>query len=274
MEQVVAATAQAWNHLGQPFRPADAAFLGCAGVKSSSDIAQIMTAAKAAGIAADGKITVANDLHNALAGGLAGRPGIALIAGTGTNCLGCDAAGKSFMCGGWGWLLDDVGGGFGLVLAAFRAVARSSDGRAPATLLLPAALAFLNLSEPNDLLARLYAEEWTPGQLAGFAPVVVRLANEGDAAARKILDEGACALAELVRGTAQALDFPAGPEVVILGGCARSGPPYQTLVENAIRAALPTALLREPIYSPTEGAALNALRAGGIESLPVLTFPT
>ena len=268
-----AATTAAWTSLKLPFQPAVSAFLGCAGVKASIDIAQLTAAAENAGLAPAGEVTVTNDLHNALTGGLAGRPGIALIAGTGTNCLGRDASGATFMCGGWGWLLDDEGGGGGLAIAAMRAVARAADGRAPATQLLPALLAFLGLSEPNELLARLYVQPWTPDQLAGFAPVVVRLSSEGDATARALLDSGARALAALVAGTAHQLHFPNGPEVVILGGCARSGPPYQPLVEAAIRAAVPGAKLVEPAYSTTHGAALNALRTAGISPLPALSFP-
>lgn len=273
MAHMQQATARAWQASGIPVRMPDRAFLGCAGIKSAVDIARFTSAAETAGIAPTGEIIVANDLHNALTGGLAGRPGIALIAGTGTNCLGRDSSGKHFMCGGWGWLLDDEGGGFGLALAAMRASARGADGRSPGTRLLPALLAFLGLSEPNELLARLYVEKWTPDELAAFAPVVIRLAQEGDAPARQILHQGALSLAELVAEAARALDFPDGPEVVLLGGCARSGAPYQELIEAAIHAACPDARIMPPAFSPTHGAALNALHAGGIQPLPELTFP-
>jgi N-acetylglucosamine kinase-like BadF-type ATPase len=169
-------------------------------------------------------------------------------------------------------LLDDVGGGFGLALEAFRAAARSADGRAPETRLLPSALAFLGLSEPNEMLARLYVDPWTPDEMARFAPAVIRCAADGDATADRILREGAAALAGLVAGAAWALNFPGGPEVVVLGGCARSGAPYQPLVESAIAAACPGARILSPEHSTTHGAALNALRAAGIEPLPALTI--
>lgn len=270
-EALSAATRAAWLAAGLQPRPAACAFIGSAGVKSAIDIARITSAAEGGGLAAAGNIRVENDLHNALTGGLAGRPGIALIAGTGTNCLGRDARGTSFMCGGWGWLIDDVGGAFGLALAAMRLAAKSSDGRANTTRLLPAMLAFLGLSEPNELLARLYAQPWTPDELADFAPVVTRLAAEGDAGAKSVLAEGASALAELAAGCARALDFGPKPEVVLLGGCARSGPPYQPLIESALRRAIPQAKIVEPRHTPLHGAALNALHLAGISPLPRLT---
>lgn len=253
-----------------PSRVPDAVFLGCAGIKSASDIARLTSAAETAGIGPAGEITTANDLHNALTGGLAGQAGIALIAGTGTNCLGRDVGGTTFMCGGWGWLLDDVGGGYGIAIAAMRSSVRSADRRSPKTRLLAAVLAFLGLSEPNEILARLYVEKWTADELAAFAPVVMRLAAEGDVTALRILKEGAQALAELVVATARSLSFPDAPSVVMLGGCALSGEPYQPMVESAIVRALPDARIVPAFHSPAHGAALNALRAGGIHPLPKL----
>lgn len=266
------ATEAAWAQVGRPFAPAAVAFLGCAGIKAAVDIAKLTAVAENVGLAPAGMITVANDLHNALAGGLAGRPGIALIAGTGTNCLGRDATGATFMCGGWGWQLDDIGGGVGLAYAGMRAATRAADGRGPATALLPAMLAFFGLTEANEILERLYVRGCPPEELAGFAPVITRAAGEGDAVARRVLDEGAHALAELVAGAARALRFTTPPEVVLLGGCVRSGAPYQPMVEAAIRTALPGARMVEPAGSPVDGAALNALALAGIRPRPKLDF--
>lgn len=269
-ENLRLAAQAAFRQAALPGLCASAAFLGLAGVKSTKDIAQMTAAAAAIDLAPAGNITVVNDLHNALAGGLSGRPGIALIAGTGTNCLGRDAQGRTFMCGGWGWLLDDEGGAFGLALSAVKAVARSADGRGRATTLLPAAIAFFGVSEPNELLARFCVWKWTPAEVAEFAPVVTRHAAQGDVVAQTVLASGARALCELVAGTIRGLDFPKGPEVVLLGGCGRSGPPYQNLVEAEIRAACPNIKLIEPEGSPVAGAAFNALRAGGINPVPAI----
>ncbi len=266
------ATENAWASANLPFAMADTAFLGCAGIKASADIVSLTAIAESIGLAPAGHVTVANDLHNALSGGLAGRPGIALIAGTGTNCLGCDATGKSFMCGGWGWMLDDVGGGIGIALAGLRAAARAADGRAPFTRLLSAALAFFGLTEANELLERLYVRSCPLEEIATFAAVVIREAMTGDATAMEVLSEGARALAELVAGVSRELSFPDVADIVILGGCARSGSPYQPLIEQAVRAAVANANIIEPKGSPTQGAAINALRAAGVKPIPNLIF--
>lgn len=268
-----AAARDAWRAAGAEFRVADGAFLGCAGVKSAADAARVVSGAVAAGFAPAGRTVVDNDLYNALAGGLEGRPGIALIAGTGTNCLGRDPAGNVHMCGGWGWLIDDEGGGCGLALAALRAVARMADGRGRRTALESPVLKFFGVGEPNELLARLYTQPWTADELAAFAPVVTSLAAQGDKVAGMILEAGARSLAALVQGAADALVYPNGPDVVLLGSCARSGPPYQPLIEAAIRRACPAARLVDPLASSLHGAALNALRAAGVMPLPRPIWP-
>jgi glucosamine kinase len=270
VEHIMAATSAAVLTAGLTGHPVSSAFLGCAGIKSALDKTRLTLACETAGVAPPGEITVANDLLNALTGGLAGRPGIALIAGTGSHSLGRNAEGRTASCGGWGWLLDDVGGGFGLTLSALRAVARAVDGRSPKTRLLPAVLAFLQIAEPEELLARLYVDSWTPGELAEFAPVIKRLAAEGDAVANRILREGAKGLAGLVQSVANTLSFEVPPEVVVLGGCALSGTPYQPMIEESIRQACPRARIVDPEHSPVHGAAWNALRAGGIDPLPPL----
>lgn len=239
------------------------AFLGLAGIKSREDIAQVTAAAERRGIAPAGKISVANDLHNALAGGLMGGPGIALIAGTGTNCLGQDASGKTAMCGGWGWILDDEGGGMGIALAAFRAVARAADGRAPTTNLMAPLLQFLDITDPSEIPSRIYGDQLGPEQIAGFAPVVERCAEEGDSTSQRILLEGADSLAQLVAGASRKLDFPSGPEVVILGSCGSLGAFYPPLIKAAILKACNGARIVEPRGTTVQGAALNALRIAG-----------
>jgi N-acetylglucosamine kinase-like BadF-type ATPase len=265
-----AATDAAWQAAGLSPRPADWCFAGLAAIKGSVDMTRMTLAAEAVGLAPVGRVMVANDLQNALAGGLDGRPGIALIAGTGSNCLGRDATGRTFMSGGWDWLLDE-GGGVSLAIAGLRAATRAADGRAEATALLPAALAFFGLTEADELSARLYSPLMPPEEIAGFAEVVTRLAGEDDPAALAVLAEGSNGLARMVASVARELDFAAAPEVVILGGCARSGPPYQPMVERAILDAVPEAQLREPVYQPKFGAAINALRLA-METPPSLKF--
>ena len=52
---------------------------------------------------------IENDIVPLLRGGLAGRPGIALILGTGSHAAGIGPDRRMLTCGGWGRLMDDAG---------------------------------------------------------------------------------------------------------------------------------------------------------------------
>jgi N-acetylglucosamine kinase-like BadF-type ATPase len=210
---------------------------------------------------------VKNDLHNALAGGLDGEAGLALISGTGSSCLGRDPKGNYFNCGGWAWFMDDGGSGFGLSYDALRTAVRMVDGRETPTPLLPAVLDFYEVPHPDCLLERLYNRKWTPAEIASFAPAIMKLAAEGDPAAMGVLRRGAVALAELVSTTAANLEFSQPPRVVLLGGCVRSGAPYQPMVESEIRNSCPGVRLCEPLHDTIYGAALNALLLASSKNL-------
>ena len=253
------ASLAAFADAGLPFSPIQAAFLGLAAVRSGADMARMTAAAESRGIAPVGRIQVKNDLHNALAGGLDGEAGLALISGTGSSCLGRDPKGNYFNCGGWAWFMDDGGSGFGLSHDALRTAVRMVDGRETPSPLLPAVLDFYEVSHPDFLLERLYNRKWTPAEIASFAPTIMKLAADGDPAAIGVLRRGSMALAELVSTTVANLDFEEAPPVVLLGGCVRSGAPYQPMVESEIRNSCPGVRLLEPIHDTVYGAALNAL---------------
>ena len=262
------AAAAAFGAAGLPFAPAKASFLGMCATRSSGDIALMTSIAESRDLAPKGAVTVKNDLYNALAGGLDGEPGIAIIAGTGSNCLARDQRSNHFTCGGWGWFLGDEGSGFGLSADALRTAVRMADGREEMTPLLEAVTSYYEVPDPDFLMGRLYNNEWSPVHMAGFSPILVKLAAEGDPAALAILGRGAAALAELIATAASHLRFEEAPRVVLLGGCVRSGPPYQPLVEAKIREVCPDVRLQDPLFDTTYGAALNALRLVSPELKP------
>lgn len=68
------ATRLAWPQAGLDVAPAAGAFLGLAGLKASGDIIRLTAAAEAAGLAPAGTIFTANNMPNALTGGLDETP--------------------------------------------------------------------------------------------------------------------------------------------------------------------------------------------------------
>ena len=203
-------------------------------------------------------IGVDHDCRAALAGGLSGRPGIVQIIGTGSSCYGRTADGRSWMSGGRGHLVSDEGSGCWMGLQAIRAAVRAHDGRGPDTPLLAGVLAALNINEIDDVLNRLYVVGISRAELAALAPMVVREAMAGDAAALGIVQKGADDVAELVEAVARKLEMGA-PEVCIVGGLLNTGPIIFDSYRAAMLRRVPSADVKTAEQPPVMGAALLAL---------------
>jgi glucosamine kinase len=74
-----------------------------------------------------GEILILGDEEIALDAAFPSTPGILLIAGTGSNCIGRDAAGSLHRAGGYGPILGDEGGGYWIGLESLRAALRALD---------------------------------------------------------------------------------------------------------------------------------------------------
>ena len=64
-------------------------------------------------------------------GALSGRPGVNVVAGTGSIALGMDAEGHTVRCGGWGHYFSDEGSCYWMGLQAMALFCRQADGRLP-----------------------------------------------------------------------------------------------------------------------------------------------
>lgn len=207
------------------------------------------------------------DAEIAFAGASAGRPGIMVIAGTGSVAFGRNAKGRSMRAGGFGYLIDDAGGGVSIGQAALRAALRSAEGRAPATALLP--LVTARLGAWPQIRARVYGEGGGRALLASLVPLVSKAARRGDRVARGILQDAGRELGELVIAVASRLKmldeaFPVFP----VGGVFEMGRLVLDPLGKTLRKRAPRSVIRPPEFPPEIGAALMALEAAGITLEP------
>ena len=137
----------AWAEAGTAPRSAARAFCSMASVGTPSNRETVEGLVARIGLAPRERVRVDIDLVAALAGGLGGEPGIALIAGTGSSCFGRDSSGRTLQVGGWGSLLDDVGGATWMGTQAMVAAVRAHDGRGCATSLEARVMEHFGLSE-------------------------------------------------------------------------------------------------------------------------------
>ena len=170
-----------------------AACLGLAGVDSPADEAQVSHWLKDQALAP--RFAVVNDSELVLAAGTPPGPGVALISGTGSVCLGRNADGKSARVGGWGPLLGDEGSGYHIASLALRRATQAADDRASAPALLKAVLRHWKLSDPTALIGHVHDPATTTGDIASLATVVVDLAGRNDPAAMDVVGEAARELA-------------------------------------------------------------------------------
>lgn len=240
----------------------DAAFLGHAGVVTPRDHEEIRSIARELSLAPDATVGVDHDLRIALAGGLAGAPGIVLIAGTGSSCYGRTAEGASWRAGGWGPLLDDPGSGYWLGVRGMAAVGRGIDGRGPETSLQRRLPAALGVADAEELLRLTGPGGLTRERIAELAPVVLDAADEGDGAASAIVAEGIDELALMVSAVATRL-WRGTDAVLAMTGGLTSRPSFREALELAIRRRAPGVRPVASRLPPVLGAAALALESIG-----------
>jgi glucosamine kinase len=219
---------------------ARAAGFGLAGLRSDEHAREITAELERR---TGARVAVGDDADAALAGAFAGRPGIVVIAGTGSGAAGRDAAGRTVRVGGHGYLLGDEGGGYWIGRRAVAAALRAADGTGPATALT--ALVEREFGSLAGAEQQVHRNPTDRALLSRLVPLVAACAGSGDPVAAGILAAAADALVEL----AEAVGTRLGPlPVAGVGGIFRCAP-----VRDAFAA-------RTGATEPAEPPELGALR--------------
>jgi len=260
---LLAAAGQAIENAGIASEQLGAAVLAVAGTDTEV-LAQHMRSART------DRWIVVNDVVGAWAAATGAGPGVAAIAGTGSNVFGVGPGGRAWRAGGWGHLLGDEGSGYWLGVQSIKAALRDREGTGPATALSEAATEFFEQPSVEAVAARVYSKPLTKGQIAAFGIETARLAEHGDAVARELYARGAGELGEqvvaVIRETGLtsgspggARDFPVG----LIGSAFKAGPVFVEPLARAIHECAPQARVRVVDMAPVGGSLLLAARACG-----------
>jgi N-acetylglucosamine kinase-like BadF-type ATPase len=210
------------------------------------------------------RVQISNDAVIALWGGLGGREGVAVLAGTGSICLARSNDGREARTGGYGYLVSDEGSGFWVGREALAACLRALDGRGPPTILFDLAGDTAGLRTPQDIVAWLYAGAAQVERVAALAPLVARAAQQQDAIALDIMRRAAEALAELAVTAARQV-WPNGvPDrlpVACCGGVWAAGDVLRQPFTACVEASIATAEVSDPKLAPVGGSLLLAMGA-------------
>jgi len=219
-------------------------------------------------IADCGRLKAEGDTPAALASVTLGKPGVVVIAGTGSVAFGIGPSGKQSVAGGWGYIMGDEGSGYRIGLEAIRACTRSADGRAPQTALTHAILDHFRVPDLAHLHRLIYAGRISRPRIAAAASVVASVASE-DAAARAILAQAGRELALAAATVIAKLRVGNRPVVVgLVGGVFRAGEPLLRAFRRELMRRAPWAGIRWPVLPPVLAAVLLAMREAGLRPGP------
>jgi N-acetylglucosamine kinase-like BadF-type ATPase len=229
-----------------------------AGVDFPSEVDELQRAAEARGWAS--RTVVDNDTFAVLRAGTEQRWGVAVVCGTGINCVGVAPDGRHARFPALGSITGDWGGGYDVGLAALMAAARSEDGRGPKTSLERAVPRHFGFSTPGELAEEMHRQRVANKRLTELPPVVFHEAAHDEVAA-EIVGRLADEVVSMARVALERLDLAAQPvEVLLGGGLLRPG---NGTLEAAIAAGLrevgPEITLRNTELPPIVGAALMGL---------------
>ena len=211
---------------------------------------------------------IVNDVVTAWAAGTEVRPGVAVIAGTGSNILGVGRHNQTWRAGGWGHILGDEGSGYWLAREGIRAGLAHRDGTGPETALTGAATEFFKAGSIEEVTSHIYEPTTVKSDVAAFAVHVARLANTGDPIAGRILREGARLLAHATVTVIRrvGLTGPEPFEVAEVGSPWQAGPLFRDTFEGLVREFALGARFDHVHAPPVYGALLLAGRAAGVWS--------
>lgn len=205
-------------------------------------------------------------VNDALIGLIAGSSrgwGIGLVSGTGCNCWGRDPAGRLGRVSGEGVLLGEGAGSSELVARAVHHVNWGWTRRGPETALAAAMAEAVGAESTIDLLEGYARGRYPMGP--ELAPLVFRIAEEGDAVAREVVSWAGRELGELALAVARQLDMTETElEVVCIGGMFRAGELLLEPLRTALRSGCPGARLVPLMVPPAIGGLLLGMEEAGV----------
>jgi len=230
------------------------ALLGIAGIDTKQDqeiVLRIFTSALSkVGIETE-ELQIENDANMTLYGMSRIRPSLLVISGTGSIVCGINKNGEIARVGGWGHWIGDEGSGYKIAQTAVRHIFKVEDGQEPPSGIKQAVLKYLGLATVQDLMGWVYQKVHGIDEIAALAPLVFRLAKEGDEKSTEILERAALDLANACRAAIAKLKITREFDLFLGGGILQK---HEEVSDTIIRelsdsyVVYPHILDKEPVY--------------------------
>jgi len=254
---VAAATGQA----GLGGEPLELAAVYLAGADLPAELAMLTEAVAATDWAR--KSIVDNDTFAVLRAGTDAPAAVAVVCGSGINCVGRAADGRVVRFPALGPISGDWGGGEALGAQALWHAIRAEDGRDQPTALAGAVAAHFGFDTVTELSAAAHLDERLAARLGELSPVLFLVAAAGDEVARTVIVRQGEEVATLAGAALRRLGLTDVP-VVLGGGVLRTRDPLlHEVIRYRLRLVAPAARLTVVTDPPVLGAALHGLDALG-----------
>jgi|SRR5271169_2642637 len=184
---------------------------------------------------------------------------IVLIAGTGSAAVGRDLSGQVIRVGGHGPLLGDEGSAYDVGRRAAIAALRATDRGMEDSALAARILREMRVPDWEELQLRVYR---VPDEVfPRIFPVVTAAADEGDPAARALLEDATSELAGLVSDLMERLQLKSEKFLLVKsGGMVGRSAYFDILLDERLRLAAPKAEFGSLVVTAAQAAARLALR--------------
>ena len=208
--------------------------LGSAGVDRDADRAAAEADLRAL-VPTHIAIAVRNDAAAALTLAGAKRPAMVVIAGTGSISYGEAADGSVTRVGGHGAIIGDAGSGSAFGLGAIRHTANALDGCELRGVLAEAVIERLQLRRALDIVERIQRPELDVPLVASLAPLVEQAYQEGDPAARHLVELEGNALAVNAKRVARTIRTKEPLPALLVGSIFSAFPEIRDRVKAGLR---------------------------------------
>jgi N-acetylglucosamine kinase-like BadF-type ATPase len=209
-----------------------------------------------------------NDTVPGLVAGAEEGWGVVVVSGTGSNCRGWDREHKrEGRVTGHGVLMGEGAGGSELLHRGMQLVGYAWTRRGPLTKMADALVEFVGAKDLEDLMRGYTTYEYQVG--AEAAPVVFRVAEEGDPVARELIHWAGCELGEMANAVIRQLEFEnLAFDVVMTGSMFEGGPRLIEPMRETIHSLAPRARLVRLQVPPVLGAVILGMEAADVRATP------
>ena len=208
--------------------------------------------------------SIDNDSVNGWAGGTACRPGVNIVAGTGSIAYGRNAEGKLARCGGFGPGIGDDGSAYWISLKTINEYTKQKDGRKEKTALVDILEKEYEITYKYEIVDVVFNRlKFNRTDLAKFSTICFLAAEAGCPACREIFREASEAIFEHIKAISKELNFTEEFVVSYTGGVFKAGKYILEPLEEMIKKSGLKCYLQEPELDPWNGAALLAYTLAG-----------